>query len=152
MNRITSSSSQYYQPATEYMQEDECTICKFCFAGKKVSVTKCNHYFHTSCLETWLQRGDQCPLCRTPLKDRTIQQEDSPVDALMAAYSFTPIQHPEDPDTDHSQALNVLIGADNFRFNRHPEDPDLNRSEGLNMLIEIGRSLGNGGRTQASGL
>ncbi|WOG30088.1 RING finger protein [Endozoicomonas sp. 8E] len=143
MNRITSSSGQYYQPTTEYMQEDECTICKLSLAGRAVSVTKCNHNFHISCLETWLQHGDQCPLCRTPLKNRTIQQEDSPVDALIAVYSFTSIQHPEDPDLDHSQALNLLIEAGNYTSNRHLENPDLDHSQALNLLIEAGNYTSN---------
>jgi len=31
--------------------------CNFC-------VTKCNHKFHTNCLQEWLLIKPQCPMCR----------------------------------------------------------------------------------------
>ncbi|WP_448216667.1 RING finger domain-containing protein [Endozoicomonas sp. 2B-B] len=111
MNGITTPSDQYYWPATEYMQEDECAICYFSFAEKEVSVTKCANNFHTSCLETWLEHGDVCAMCRTPLKDRTIQQEDPFVQILREAGNFTPILHLVDPDLNDLHFLNLLIEA-----------------------------------------
>ncbi|WP_422137720.1 RING finger domain-containing protein [Endozoicomonas sp. ALC020] len=111
MNVITSPSDQYYWPATEYMKEDECPVCYFSFAEKEVSVTKCAHNFHTSCLVTWLEHGDVCPMCRTPLKERTTQREDSPVHFLIEADNVTSIQHPEGPDLNTLYMLNLLFQA-----------------------------------------
>ena len=35
--------------------------------GKAVRVlTACMHYFHATCVEAWLHRKANCPLCRTP--------------------------------------------------------------------------------------
>ncbi|MGO0309079.1 RING finger domain-containing protein [Endozoicomonas acroporae] len=77
MNGTSNASCRYYQPTTEYQKDDGCIICYSDFAGKEVSVTKCAHLYHTSCLETWLKHGDVCPVCRTPLKERATQPEDS---------------------------------------------------------------------------
>ncbi|MGI2030099.1 RING finger domain-containing protein [Endozoicomonas acroporae] len=77
MNGTASASCRYYQPATEYQKDAACIFCYSDFAGKEVSVTKCAHLYHTSCLETWLKHGDVCPVCRTPLKERATQPEDS---------------------------------------------------------------------------
>ena len=83
MNGTASASCRYYQPATEYQKDDDCIICYSDFAAKKVSVTKCAHLYHTSCLETWLKHGDVCPVCRTPLKERATQPEDSAFNETM---------------------------------------------------------------------
>ncbi|WP_373691345.1 RING finger domain-containing protein [Endozoicomonas sp. YOMI1] len=113
MNGTTSLSGQYYQPATEYNQEDKCTICIESFAEKEVSVTTCAHNFHTSCLETQLKYSEVCPICRTPLIDRIIQRLDSFVHSLIAAGNMTPTPQVEEPDRCHSRLLN-LIEASNL--------------------------------------
>ena len=46
-------------------------ICSVCLSelvdGEKVRVlTACMHYFHATCVEAWLHRKANCPLCRTP--------------------------------------------------------------------------------------
>jgi len=46
-------------------------ICAICYENEdeKVIKTKCNHYFHTSCLTMWFKHKRSCPNCRTSLHD-----------------------------------------------------------------------------------
>ena len=40
----------------------------FNIEGKKYMITPCKHFFHSKCLELWLQRKRECPNCRTKIK------------------------------------------------------------------------------------
>ncbi|KAG0531106.1 hypothetical protein BDA96_05G245300 [Sorghum bicolor] len=48
--------------------EETCSVClSELVDGEKVRVlTACMHYFHATCVEAWLHRKANCPLCRTP--------------------------------------------------------------------------------------
>ena len=35
-----------------------------------VIITKCNHSFHTNCLNNWFKTAGTCPMCRETLTDR----------------------------------------------------------------------------------
>jgi hypothetical protein len=63
---------------------EECTICyepfdvkstrkngKTTISMENVSITNCNHVFHSTCIDQWLENDDDvsCPLCRTKLLD-----------------------------------------------------------------------------------
>lgn len=41
-------------------------ICSICLnpSGKDVTVSKCNHTFHSVCIAKWQSRSDSCPICR----------------------------------------------------------------------------------------
>ena len=41
----------------------DCPICLEPISRNK-KILKCNHAFHKSCVNTWLQRHDTCPMCR----------------------------------------------------------------------------------------
>lgn len=43
-----------------------CSICldEFSHIGQQVGETSCGHYFHASCIETWLTNHISCPNCR----------------------------------------------------------------------------------------
>lgn len=48
----------------------ECSICLENFSDKEnITVLKCAHAFHTTCIERWKQgkRSPLCPFCRTPI-------------------------------------------------------------------------------------
>ena len=48
-----------------------CSICLMPFVGGDACRRlPCQHVFHRVCLDTWLARGDRCPLCNDPLKVR----------------------------------------------------------------------------------
>lgn len=73
---ITSSDYYYkdveisnrYSEISEKRNKDDHESCSICRNNLKkndlVCMTKCNHYFHCSCLVTWLNRNDSCPICR----------------------------------------------------------------------------------------
>lgn len=51
--------------------EEECIICWNQY-NEQDNVTKlqCNdkHFFHTSCIESWIKSGNNsCPMCREPI-------------------------------------------------------------------------------------
>jgi len=47
-----------------------CTICTEDFiASDAVSVLRCDHIFHHSCIQEWGHYKDSCPTCRTPIKE-----------------------------------------------------------------------------------
>lgn len=46
----------------------ECTICTVEYEKDcMVSITKCNHIFHTDCIKEWAKYKQICPMCRTEL-------------------------------------------------------------------------------------
>ena len=46
---------------------DICAICHESYTNKNISVTDCNHKFHTNCLCKWLKEHDTCPICIKPI-------------------------------------------------------------------------------------
>ncbi|KAG6518157.1 hypothetical protein ZIOFF_021559 [Zingiber officinale] len=46
---------------------NECAICLFQFREEEYlrRLPNCEHVFHVSCSDTWLQMNSTCPLCRT---------------------------------------------------------------------------------------
>ena len=43
----------------------ECVICLENYKKEdKISILSCNHYYHTNCLNEWLKKKQECPLCR----------------------------------------------------------------------------------------
>ena len=50
---------------TSKMNSGECAVCLATYLKDEELVTlKCMHVFHVSCIEKWLKKEDQCPLCR----------------------------------------------------------------------------------------
>lgn len=63
------------------MLGDECSICLRGILHDEERRTACNHVFHASCLQRWLDRNPTCPLCRAQLPgpvddDETDAEED----------------------------------------------------------------------------
>lgn len=47
----------------------KCTICLTDFEDEcNVSLTECNHLFHTECVKEWSRYKKDCPVCRKELK------------------------------------------------------------------------------------
>ena len=48
----------------------KCSICLSDddeYNNTKYITLKCNHKFHKSCIKTWLDYSNNCPLCRTKI-------------------------------------------------------------------------------------
>lgn len=59
---------------TESLGKIDCCICLQEFTTSEqpnVSITKCHHFFCTSCLIKTMKYGNKCPLCRTILRSPT---------------------------------------------------------------------------------
>ncbi|CAG2100739.1 unnamed protein product [Medioppia subpectinata] len=55
---------------------DDCAICwDRMETARKLP---CGHLFHNSCLRSWLEQDTSCPTCRTSLKNRNEDEDESP--------------------------------------------------------------------------
>lgn len=66
--RFLPESYNYFRPFE--VPDTTCSICLTDIDGKnrkEYMVTPCDHVFHTSCLESWMQFKLQCPTCRSSL-------------------------------------------------------------------------------------
>ena len=44
------------------------STCPICLEGLSDTITKCNHSFHTKCIDEWIENDkDTCPICRSKL-------------------------------------------------------------------------------------
>lgn len=62
-----------------YNDDKECSICFYEYEedlSKEKLILKCGHIYHKSCVEPWLNKGKNCPVCRNtdiaPLSSREI--------------------------------------------------------------------------------
>jgi hypothetical protein len=45
--------------------DDRCCIClEGMINGSEITPLPCNHNYHNACIVQWLQRSNQCPLCK----------------------------------------------------------------------------------------
>lgn len=50
--------------------DHECRICLSTFSeGENVKTLPCLHIYHQSCIDNWLQRKGDCPICRESVKE-----------------------------------------------------------------------------------
>lgn len=64
----SSRSGKSQQTAQDESNNKFCVICQEHIKAtdtEPVTVTSCNHTFHTECLTPWLQRVNVCPVCKT---------------------------------------------------------------------------------------
>lgn len=57
--------------AKELLNNPECAICLEIIDQKEATLTKCNHVFHTTCLDYWLSKPTSqyaCPNCRARIR------------------------------------------------------------------------------------
>ena len=47
-----------------HLNTTDCSICYEKINKKEKYKTKCNHSFHSNCINKWLERDNKCPLCR----------------------------------------------------------------------------------------
>lgn len=46
----------------------ECIICLENYKiGDKISILSCEHFYHKKCLNEWLKKKEECPLCRVEI-------------------------------------------------------------------------------------
>lgn len=74
MERISTPQSFSF-PQNQEDESADCAICLFGFGSAVTTTTDCNHTFHKTCLDIWLENNVTCPICRAPLANRTIAQQ-----------------------------------------------------------------------------
>ena len=53
-----------------------CVICLEEFKSKeKVTALPCLHYFHTNCIKKWMERKNDCPICKFKLTKENIDRK-----------------------------------------------------------------------------
>ena len=66
---LFSTLSKYVVKLEEKEEINECTIClEDLDKNSSVSVLKCGHEFHTSCIKDWMKIKKTCPICRKKIK------------------------------------------------------------------------------------
>lgn len=51
-----------------------CTICLQAFNDYALRMFSCPHMFHAACIDTWLNRKNTCPNCRTECEDTVLDE------------------------------------------------------------------------------
>lgn len=70
-DHIIKISSTRYETLDEKIKEENktCSICILEFENEdKISITNCNHIFHTDCITEWGKYKTECPICREKLE------------------------------------------------------------------------------------
>jgi len=64
-DKINKLPTHKFKPQTEIeASPPACQICQCEFTeDEEVKTLKCNHEYHTMCVDPWLKENDTCPLC-----------------------------------------------------------------------------------------
>lgn len=51
------------------MHEEKCTVCQYDFSeNEDIRKLTCGHLFHIDCVDEWLLKNKQCPLCKVEIR------------------------------------------------------------------------------------
>jgi len=68
LNHLTEQRTWSSELRSGLGQEPQCSVCMEDFVdGEEVRLLRCQHVFHTRCIDEWLGRDPHCPLCRASL-------------------------------------------------------------------------------------
>jgi hypothetical protein len=57
-----------YEELLNNDEDNDCTICLEEFNNdEEIIKLKCNHFFHSKCIDDWIKKNQSCPLCRVNL-------------------------------------------------------------------------------------
>lgn len=66
LRREAVNKTEAMQTASEEQLATLNDVCAICFSDMTCAcITKCNHFFHRTCLRKWLYVQDKCPLCHS---------------------------------------------------------------------------------------
>ncbi|TKY54172.1 RING-H2 finger protein ATL2 [Spatholobus suberectus] len=106
-----------FSPATT--NPTECAVCLSEFEDGETGrvLPKCNHSFHTECIDMWFQSHATCPLCRAAVE----AQPEARPDETVIACEPEPVRDEVDrsgPVGESSSALRVEVVGRNESFGR----------------------------------
>ncbi|UXI18473.1 Multiple PDZ domain protein [Sarcoptes scabiei] len=68
--KVINLMEQKFPIAAQEELSDENNDCAICWDRmEQARKLPCNHYFHTTCLRSWLEQDTSCPTCRHSLRD-----------------------------------------------------------------------------------
>ena len=72
--RNNSTVDLYQNIETDF---DKCCICRDTLMNTDIirKINSCNHIFHMSCIDTWLESNTMCPICRCDLRSNNSENE-----------------------------------------------------------------------------
>ena len=75
--RITTNMNENFVDATaeDIGENSVCIICREDMVPGSAKKLRCGHVFHSSCLRSWLERQQTCPMCRTSVEPRSQASE-----------------------------------------------------------------------------
>ena len=73
--KAVSNLKTYQIPSADELEEynDLCIVCREDLMNRNCRKLPCGHIYHTSCLKSWFQRKQSCPLCRFDVLSDTVQ-------------------------------------------------------------------------------
>lgn len=135
---------------SKYPRKMDCCICLQEFMSTdqpNISITKCHHYFCTSCLIKTMKYGNKCPLCRTILRSPTRKM------TMSHDISSSVVQEELLFYNDYiKESFNFIIDmviyyisenklTENIRENIHQEMKKVFQNFGMGICFNVNRSL-----------
>lgn len=112
--------------------DNKCPICLIEIDYENGITTKCSHNFHHYCLDRWLDRKTNCPICRTEL-----EEEYEPLNSDSEEEENEPLL---DNQQDIGSLININIGDNNnIVIPQHPQQNNQEVIRDLTNLIEYFR-------------
>ncbi|CAK87196.1 unnamed protein product (macronuclear) [Paramecium tetraurelia] len=87
LSSLTANLVDHYMPKLKYFQilefpdfqdldiQETCSVCLLEYQKQAICrFTPCHHIFHADCLEQWIMKHENCPLCRTALDYKTLKE------------------------------------------------------------------------------
>ena len=76
------------------------------------------HYFHTSCIEQWLEINPSCPLCKTPVTPEEIERVASLYQKMLENNDFCWSEHSGSrPVDDGTPSFQASMAGSQFQYN-----------------------------------
>ena len=85
--------------------EEICSICLDNIKQEK-TITQCNHSFHTFCINNWLGKRKNCPICRTEIRYQSKYIIDK----------YYHVSYIHQPNHFIGKLKRILIGSDNICY------------------------------------
>ncbi|RZC72798.1 hypothetical protein C5167_048276 [Papaver somniferum] len=83
-------------------EDAQCSICLGDYEEKEILriMPKCNHNFHLSCIDVWLEKQSTCPVCRISLQESSSKPAISPrfgllVQSVDGSHVINDYSHPQ---------------------------------------------------------
>ena len=65
----------------------KCSICLFPI-GKQKYTSLCKHSYHYRCIFKWVLIGDTCPICRAPIREPILEEDEEEIILTEAEFQF----------------------------------------------------------------